>query len=101
MEKCYPSESDIISCTCHSWKTNVSKVHILKKNYYSKIVSIGQMCVYNFVEMAEFVSILIYNNVVVTQVLDHSHKIFNVLCLHDVTEHSPGRVVWGKKEINL
>lgn len=60
------------------------------------------MCVYNFVEMAEFVLILIYNNVVVTQVLlDHSHKIFNVLCLHDVTEHSPGRVVGGNKGINL
>lgn len=73
----------------------------MKKNYYSKIVSTGQVCVYNFVEMAEFVLILIYNNVVVTQVLDHSHKIFNVLCLHDVTEHSPGRLVGGNKGINL
>lgn len=59
------------------------------------------MCVYNFVEMAEFVLILISNNVVVTQVLEHSHKIFNVLCLHDVTEHSPGRLVGGNKGINL
>lgn len=59
------------------------------------------MCVCKFVEMAEFVLILIYNNVVVTQVLDHSHKIFNVLCLHDVTEHSPGRLVGGNKGINL
>ena len=59
------------------------------------------MCVYNFVEMAEFVLILIYNNVVVTQVLEHSHEIFNVLCLHDVTEHSPGRLVGGIKGINL
>lgn len=59
------------------------------------------MCVYNLVEMAEFVLILIYDNVVVTQVLDHSHKIFNVLCLHDVTEHSPGRLVGGNKGINL
>lgn len=59
------------------------------------------MCVYNFVEMAESVLILIYDNVVVTQVLDHSHKIFNVLCLHDVTEHSPGRLVGGNKGINL
>lgn len=59
------------------------------------------MCVYKFVEMAEFVLILIYNNVVVTQVLDHSHKIFNVLCLHDVTEHSSGRLVGGNKGINL
>lgn len=59
------------------------------------------MCVYKFVEMAEFVLILIYNNVVVTQVLDHSHKIFNVLCLHDVTEHSPSRLDGGNKGINL
>lgn len=59
------------------------------------------MCVYNFVEMAEFVLILIYNNVVTQVLLDHSHKIFNVLCLHDVTEHSPGRVVGGNKGINL
>ena len=59
------------------------------------------MCVYNFVEMAEFVLILIYNNVVVPQVLEHSHEIFNVLCLHDVTEHSPGRLVGGIQGINL
>lgn len=101
MGKCYCSESDIITCTCHSYKTNVSKLAYIKENYYLKIVSIGQMCVYNFVEMAEFVLILISNNVVVTQVLEHSHKIFNVLCLHDVTEHSPGRLVGGNKGINL
>lgn len=84
---------DIIFCTCYSFKTNVLKsVYIEEKIITQKIVSIGQMCVSNFVEMTEFVLILIYNTVVVTQVLlDHSHKIFNVLCLHDVTEHSPGR----------
>lgn len=93
--------SNIISCTCHSCKTNVTKLAYIEEKITSNLVSIWQMCVYNFVEMTEFVLILIYNNVVVTQVLDHSHKIFNVLCLHDVTEHSPGRLVGGDKGINL
>jgi len=53
-------------------------------------------------ETAAFVLIFICVNVVVTQVfLDHSHRIFNVLCLHDVTEHSPGRLVGGTKGLNL
>lgn len=53
-------------------------------------------------EKAAFVLIFICVNVVVTRVfLDHSHRIFNVLCLHDVTEHSPGRLVGETKGINL
>lgn len=100
MGKCYPSESDIISCTCHSCKTNVLKLayieeKLLFKTSYNWTSVCLQLCWNDSLCWSS------YNNVVVTQVLDHSHKIFNVLCLHDVTEHSPGRLVGGNKGINL
>lgn len=64
---------------------------------WAKCVSLPKtVCI---AQMAAVVLILICIDVVVTQVfLDHSHKIFNVLCLHDVTKHSPGRLVGGKRK---
>lgn len=36
MGKCYPSESNIISCTCHSYKTNVSKLAYIEEKLLFK-----------------------------------------------------------------
>lgn len=36
MGKCYPSESDIISCTCHSCKTNVLKLAYIEEKLLFK-----------------------------------------------------------------
>lgn len=44
MGKCYPSEGDIISCTCQSWKTNVSKLHILKKLLFKNSFNWANVC---------------------------------------------------------
>jgi len=103
---------DQVSCSLefNEWQLTLISAGIYEGNYkeniiimffqLGKCVSIPKtVCT---AETAAFVWIFICVNVVVTQVfLDHSQKIFNVLCLHDVTEHSPGRLVGGNKGLNL
>lgn len=78
----------------------LQKQNIIMLFQLGRCVSIPEtVCI---AEAAAFVLIFICVNAVVTRVfLDHSHRIFNVLCLHDVTEHSPGRLVGGSKGLNL
>lgn len=44
MGKCYPLESDIITCTCHSYKTNVSKLAYTEKLLFKNSFNWANVC---------------------------------------------------------